>query len=293
MSVLPPALRGPIFMIVATGAYLVNDTMMKLAMEGLPLYEVLFLRGVFATMWSVPLLLALGQARNMPLIFDRRVVTRNSLELVAILCYVVALANMPIADATALGQLTPLLIILGSALLFGEAIGAWRWVLIGIGFVGAVMVAQPTMEGISVYALLALANAVMCAARDLAGRRVAAHVPGLIVACSAGIIVLLGAAAMHLLIEEWVMPQARSLLLLAAAGLFLIFGHFFIFMAYRVGSSATVAPFYYCFTLWAVISGLVVFGEFPNALALSGMALVVASGLAVVMHDRRKPTVIA
>ena len=90
----------------------------------------------------------------------------------AILCYVVALANMPIADATALGQVTPLLVILGAAFLLRERIGGVRMALIGRGFLGALMVAQPTGAGISVYALLALANAVFCAARDLAGRRV-------------------------------------------------------------------------------------------------------------------------
>ena len=68
------------------------------------------------------------------------------------------------------------------------------------------------------------------------------------------------------------MPGTHHLLLLAGAGLFLIFGHFFIFMAYRVGPTGVVAPFYYCFTVWAVISGLVVFGQFPNMLAIGGIA---------------------
>ena len=68
----------------------------------------------------------------------------------------------------------------------------------------------------------------------------------------------------------------------------LIFGHFFIFMAYRIGPTGVVAPFYYFFTFWAVISGLLVFGQFPNELALAGIALVIASGLAVVYLDNRK-----
>jgi len=56
-----------------------------------------------------------------------------------------------------------------------------------------------------------------------------------------------------------------------------------------------VAPFYYCFTVWAVISGLVVFGQFPNALAVCGILLVVASGLTIVSLDerRRRLTVVA
>ncbi|MER8396144.1 DMT family transporter [Mesorhizobium sp. M0045] len=275
-------------MVVSTGSYIVNDTMMKLATAGLPPYEVLFLRGAAATLWGIPLLFVLGYGKHIPLILDAKVLRRNLLELGAILCYVVALANMQIADSTALGQITPLLMLVGSSMLFGERIGGVRLALIGLGFVGAVMVAQPTMQGISVYALLALGNAALSAARDLAGRKVAADVPGMVVAISAVIVVLAGAGAAHLVSEQWVVPETRHLLLMGGAGLFLIFGHFFIFMAYRIGPTSVVAPFYYCFTVWAVISGLVVFRQLPNALAICGILLVVASGLTIVSLDERK-----
>ncbi|WP_214472502.1 DMT family transporter [Mesorhizobium sp. dw_380] len=288
MHFLPTTVRGPLFMIISTGSYLINDTMMKLATAGLPSYEVLFLRGAAATLWGFPLLFLLGYGKQIPLIFDRRVLRRNLLELAAILCYVVALANMQIADSTALGQITPLLMLVGSSILFCERIGGQRMALIGLGFIGALMVAQPTMQGISVYALLALGNAALAAARDLAGRHVPAEVPGMIVAISAVVVVLIGAGAAHLASERWVMPEARHLLLMAGAGFFLIFGHFFIFMAYRVGPTSAVAPFYYCFTVWAVISGLLVFGQFPNTLAVCGILLVVGSGLTIVSLDQRK-----
>ena len=192
------AIRGPLFMVVSTGSYVINDTMMKLATVGLPPYEVLLLRGTAALLWSIPLLLALGYRRQVPLIFDKWVLRRNLLELVAILAYVVALANMQIADATALGQVTPLLVLLGASMLFRERIGGVRMALITLGFIGALMVAQPTMQGISIYAVLGLANAAFSAARDLAGRRVAAEVPGMIVAISAVVVVLIGAGAAHL-----------------------------------------------------------------------------------------------
>jgi drug/metabolite transporter (DMT)-like permease len=288
MQFIPAAVRGPLFMIVSTGSYIVNDTMMKLATAGLPPYEVLFLRGAAATLWGIPMLLALGYGRQMPLMMEKRVLARNALELGAILAYVVALANMQIADSTALGQVTPLLVMLGASLLFGERIGAVRMLLIGLGFVGAIMIAQPTMQGISVYALLALANAALAAARDLAGRRVAGETPGMVVAISAVLVVLAGAGIAHLLTERWVVPGPHHLLLMAGAGFFLIFGHFFIFMAYRTGPTGVVAPFYYCFTVWAVVSGLLVFGQLPNMLAVGGIVLVVGSGLAIVLLDGRK-----
>ena len=115
------------------------------------------------------------------------------------------------------------------------------------------------------------------------------------VALSAAVIVLVAAAAAHLALETWVPPGRRHLLLLAGAGFFLMFGHFFIFMAYRVGPTRVVAPFYYTFTVWAVISGLLVFGQLPGPLAIGGILLIVLSGLAVVLLDgwRRRPEPIA
>lgn len=288
MTVLPAAIRGPLFMVVSTGSYLINDSMMKLATVGLPSYEVLFLRGVAALIFGLPALLLLGQGRSAPRMFDGRVLTRNLLETAAILTYIVALAHMPIADVVALGQVTPLFIILAGSILFRERIGGVRMALIGLGFAGALMVAQPSMQGVSIYVVLAFANSVFSAARDIASRRVGAEIPGMVVALSAAFVVMAAAGIAHLMTESWVAPEARHLLLLLGAGFFLIIGHFFIFMAYRIGPASVVAPFYYSFSVWAVISGLVVFGDVPNMLAAAGLALIVLSGLVIVLLDQRR-----
>jgi drug/metabolite transporter (DMT)-like permease len=285
---LPFRLKGPLFMVVAAASYVVNDTLMKLATVGLPPYEVLILRGGSATLWGLPLLLVLGLGRHIPKMLEPAVLMRNGFELFAILSFIVALANMPIANATALGQLTPLLVLVGASFVFGERLGLGRGVLVGLGFAGALLVAQPTPEGVSLYALLALATAVCGAGRDVASRKVSADVPGLVVAFGATTIVLVGAALFHVAFESWTMPAPRHLALLGAAGLFLFGGHFFIFMAYRVGPAGTVAPFYYFFSVWAVVSGLSVFGHLPNPVALTGIALIVASGVAVVLMDQRQ-----
>ena len=126
MNFLPTTIRGPLFMVVSTGSYLINDSFMKLATAGLPPYEVLLLRGVAATVLGLPLLFVLGQGPRALLMFEPRVLARNLLETAAILSYVVALAHMPIADVVALGQITPLLVILGSSILFRERIGGVR-----------------------------------------------------------------------------------------------------------------------------------------------------------------------
>jgi drug/metabolite transporter (DMT)-like permease len=280
--------RGPLFMIVATASYVANDTLMKVATAGLPPFEVLLLRGVSATIWAIPLLIVLRLGPYLPLLLRPAVLVRSGMELLAILTFIVALANMPIANTTALGQITPFLVLLGASFLFGEKLGWGKGVLVALGFAGALMVAQPTSSGISVYAVLALASAAFSAARDVSSRKVAAEVPGLMVAFAATLVVLVGAGLAHLVFEDWTAPSSFHLLLLGAAGLFLLGGHFFIFMAYRVGPASIVAPFFYFFTFWAVISGLVVFGQLPNALALAGIVLVVASGIAVVLLDQRE-----
>ena len=112
--------------------------------------------------------------------------------------------------------------------------------------------------------------------------------PGLIVALSAAVVVLAGAALAHLLLEAWVPPDARQLLLLLRRRALPDP------RALSASSSPTgsgrphrVAPFFYAFTLWAMMSGLLVFGDLPNPLALAGIALVTASGLAVVLLDTR------
>ena len=289
MSTSPQSnLRGIAFMAIATGVFSINDALMKLATVGLPPYEVVFLRGVFASLVMLPVMLLAGTGRQLRHVVDKWVLIRNGFELMAVLSFILALANMPIADLTALGQVSPLLLLLGVALLYGERIGAARIVLIALGFAGALLVAQPGLAGFSPYALLALFSAACVALRDITGRKVGSNIPAPVVAYATLLLVMAGAGMATFTLEEWVTPTPRHLMLLAGAGLFLSLGHLLIFLSYRNATAGAVAPFYYLFSVWAVLSGLFVFGTFPNALALCGIALIVGSGVAVVLLDRRR-----
>jgi drug/metabolite transporter (DMT)-like permease len=110
----------------------------------------------------------------------------------------------------------------------------------------------------------------------------------LVVALGTNVTVMLSALAGSLLFEQWTVPSFENLALLCASGLFLTIGHVCIFTAYRVAHTGAVAPFFYTFTVWALISGIVVFGVLPNALAIAGIVLIVASGVTVVLLDRRR-----
>jgi len=128
---------------------------------------------------------------------------------------------MPIADITALGQLAPMMMLLGLALFFREKLALNRLLLIGAGFAGAVLVAQPGGSGFTIFAVLGFVQAVVTGLRDVILRKVPPAAPSLIVAFSAIIIVMIGAGGAHLTFEKWVMPDTRHILLLLGAGLFL------------------------------------------------------------------------
>lgn len=281
-------LRGIALMVLATGVFVTNDTFMKIATEGLPPLQVLFMRGVSATIWCVPLLFITGAIRNIRFFADPWVVLRSVVETSSVCLFVICLANMPIADITALGQLAPMMMLLGLALFFREPIGLNRVLLIGAGFIGAVLVAQPGADGVSGFAILGFIQAALTGLRDTLLRKVPAAAPSLIVAFSAIIIVMIGAGGAHLAFETWTVPEPRHYLLLAGSGLFLMIGHIAISAAYRVGEAGVVAPFYYMFAVWAVISGLVVFDTVPNPVAFAGIALILGSGVTVALLDERK-----
>jgi len=280
--------RGIVAMCLATGSFVICDTFMKLTTAALPPFEVLFLRGVFATICCAGLLIALGQGRIAFKGFVWTAVLRAAFETASVLCYIVALAGMPIADVLAIVQTAPLVLILLAASIFRERIGPVRIGLIAMGFVGALLVAQPDAHGVSAVALLAFASAIGTALRDITSRSVPATVPALAVTFAIVIIVMLGSGAGMMMTENIVMPSGRHLLYLFGAGVGVTAGHYGIFLAYRLGRPGVIAPFFYSFVLWAVLSGVIVFGELPNPLALSGIAAIVASGLAIVLMDRRK-----
>jgi len=275
-------------MCLATGSFVICDTFMKLTTAALPPFEVLFLRGVFATICCAGLLIALGLGRIAFKGFVWTAVLRAAFETASVLCYIVALAGMPIADVLAIVQTAPLVLILLAASIFRERIGPVRIGLIAMGFVGALLVAQPDAHSVSAVALLAFASAIGTALRDITSRSVPATVPALAVTFAIVIIVMLGSGAGMMMTENIVMPSGRHLLYLFGAGVGVTAGHYGIFLAYRLGRPGVIAPFFYSFVLWAVLSGVIVFGELPNPLALSGIAAIVASGLAIVLMDRRK-----
>jgi drug/metabolite transporter (DMT)-like permease len=289
--VIPQQLRAILAMLAATACFVANDTFVKIVVDDLPPLQTLFLRGVSAFLWCLPVVLALGQARALPLAFSPIVVLRGLGELAAVICFFIGLAKVPIADITAIAQTTPLVVIMAAAVFFGEPVGRWRWALILVGFAGAILVAQPDAAGISVYAALGFATALGASVRDLLSRRLPPDLPAMVGALSIILVVMLGALVATMIAEDWRPVTLRHVGLMACSGFFLMLAQLAILQAYRIGPAALVAPFFYSMTLWAVVSGLVVFNNWPSALQFAGMALIVVSGLALARlgAERRSP----
>jgi drug/metabolite transporter (DMT)-like permease len=280
-------LRGIGAIVLATAAFVANDTCMKLALADAPPFQVLVMRGVAALIWCLPIVYAMGLIRDLPKAFNRWVLLRSISEVSAILSFIVALRHMPIADLTAIAQIAPLVVLLGMWIFFGEKVGSLRFALVGLGITGAVMVAQPGGEAASPFAIFGFFTAVGAALRDILSRKVPSRTPALVVTFSTLFVVMISALIMSLLLETQVQPSWRHGWLMMIAGFFLMCGHSLVFVAYRIAPARTVAPFNYSFMIWAVLSGLLVFGEVPNALAIGGMLLIMAAGLAVVLLEGR------
>ena len=283
----PSQFRGIVSMLAATAAFVTNDTCMKLAMSETPPLQVLAMRGTAACLICLPLLLVLGYGRNLPYVLNSWVLARCASEVVAIYCFIFALQHMAIADITAISQTAPFVVLVAGALLWGDRLGAGRLALVAVGIAGALLVAQPGGSAASPYAIVGFGTALGSAGRDIISRKVSAAIPALVVTFATLLSVALAGAGGMLLSETPVVPSARVVALMAAAGFLLIGGHFFIFLAYRLSPPRVVAPFNYAFTIWAVLSGLAVFGVVPNGLALMGMALIVVAGLAVLLLEGR------
>lgn len=280
-------LRGIGAMLLATGAFVANDSCMKLALSDAPPLQVLIMRGIAACLWCLPILLILGHGRDLPKVFNRWVALRSLCEVFAILSFILALNEMPIADITAIAQIAPLLVLLGIWLFFGDGIGMLRLALIGVGITGALLVAQPGSEAASPMAILGFFTALGAAGRDIVTRKVPPGTPALIVTFSTLLIVMLCATVGSFAFETQVAPTFRHAWLMAIAGFFLMCGHLFVFLAFRIGEARVVAPFNYSFMIWAGLSGLLIFNEVPNALAIAGMALIMLAGLAVIALENR------
>lgn len=281
-------LRAILAMVISMGTFVTSDSCMKLALQHAPLFQLVLMRGIASITICLALILAMGQGPHLRRMFNKWLVGRGLLEVVANFSFTIALGFIAIADLTAIAQTCPLFVLLGAWAFRGEKLDLPRWGLVLLGIVGALLVAQPGTGAVSPFAFLAFITAVASAARDLMTPNAPRDMPPLVATFT--VLVLLAVAGLigTLALETQVVPTTTDILLMALAGATGVAGHFLLYMTYRLGEARTVAPFMYTLTIWAVFSGLILFGDVPNLLAVSGMVLVALAGLAIIWLDGRQ-----
>ena len=283
---LSPNLRGALFMTLSMAAFTLNDACVKLVAETVPLFQVIFLRGLGTTiLLAIFVQMTTGLRPSWPRRDRPLIAGRTLAEIAAMVTFTLALTNMAIANATAILAALPLVVTLGAALVFGDKVGWRRLSAICIGFVGVLLIVQPGTDGFNIWSLLVLLSVLVITARDLFTRAFSPAVPTMTVAVlTAGAVCLVGGVLS--LFTPWVALDLREAALIAAAAVLIIGGYVFGIMVMRVGEVGFVSPFRYTSLIFALILGLVVFDEFPNALALIGGVIVVSTGIFTLLRER-------
>jgi drug/metabolite transporter (DMT)-like permease len=280
--------RGIRAMVGAMACFIVNDTLVKVASGSLPAGQLIFVRGLMATLLVLAVMRATGVPARPGELARGWVAARAAIDAVASLAYLVSLFHLPIANATAINMASPLFLVALAVPLLGERVDALRRAAVAAGFAGVLLVIQPRLEGFNAYAWLCLFATLLHALRDLATRRVPPGVPSLAVTLATAIAVTALAGALSI-VQGWVAMGAREVGLLAGASVFLAGGYHLIIRSVRIGEVSVVAPFRYSGLLFALGLGWAVWGDVPNPLAWGGIALLIAAGIVLIRHDRRRP----
>ncbi|MBI4291175.1 MAG: DMT family transporter [Betaproteobacteria bacterium] len=279
MSAAPRAhpVRGILLMIVAVTILALLDTTAKYLSSTYPVLGVVWARFAFQTLL---MLVVLGPRSRLGLLRTSRPkvqIFRGIVLMGASLFFVSALARMPIADASAIGFLAPLIITALSVPMLRERVDALSWLAVMCGFAGVLVIIRPGGEMFSWAALLPLGAAACFALFQVLTRKLAGVDPTLPTLFYPA---LVGTTIMAFVLPfYWSTPQTPM-----HAGLFVLMGflagvgHFIMIKAYQFAPAPVVAPFVYSQLVVVIGLGYAVFDELPDRWSVLGMAIIVASG---------------
>lgn len=273
-------LRGAALMVLSMAAFVCNDAAIKYVTQTLPLPEAVLIRGL-----AVCLILGVMAQRDGGIDWwphrsrDRWLVGwRAVAEVGSTALYLLALQHLALGDLSAIMQSLPLLVMLAAAVVFRERLGWRRLTAVGVGLIGVLMILRPGTSAFSVWSLVALGSVLLIVVREITTRGVSPAIRTSTIAFSAALSVTLFAP---LLPSEapWRWPTGLEWAGLVIATGFLTIGYQTAVAVMRVGEVGFVSPFRYTSLLFAILLGVVVFGDWPDGWTWAGSALVVAAGI--------------
>jgi len=212
-----------------------------------------------------------------------------------------SLARLPLANATAIGFIAPLMTVALAALVLKERVRIFRWSAVAVGFFGVVVMLLPYLDLAhapvagtqSIGVILALAAAFCNAASVIQTRRLTdSETTSAIVLYFS---VICAVAGLLTLPFAWHSPTSKELAALIVIGMIGGISHILLTESYRYAPMSVVAPFDYTSIIWAFVLGYAMFGEMPTTLVFIGAAIIAAAGLFVIWRERqlgiKRPTV--
>ncbi|WP_370400164.1 DMT family transporter [Sulfitobacter sp. JB4-11] len=282
-----PNILGALLMMVSMACFTINDTLVKMTGGVVPLFQLIFLRGLLT---SILVIGSRGRLGRLSFDLQRRdwalVGLRAMAEVCATFCFLSALFHMPLGNVTAILQALPLTVTLASALVLREALGWRRMTAIAIGLVGVLLIIKPGAEGFTVWSVVALGAVGFVTVRDLATRQLSPEVPSITVTLVSALTVM-GSAGVVSLFQPWAPIGGWHATLIAGAAVFILGGYYFSVRVMRVGEVGFIAPFRYTGLVFALILGWLAFREWPDNWTLLGAAIVVGTGLFTLYRESK------
>ncbi len=273
-------------MVLSMAFFNAADSFVKLAVGVMPVGQVLAVAGLCGALVFGLVSLSRGQALVSGAVFHPAVLARSLAELLGSIAMFTALSRVELSTIAAILQATPIAVTLGAALLLRETVGWRRWAATVIGFLGVLLILRPGAESFRAETLWAVAAMAALALRDLLTRLAPPEMPmGQLASYGMAALALAGLGLLALTDQAAVPVSAASALILAAMVVTMALGYGAIIGAMRMGEVSAVAPFRYTRILFALLTGIVVFGERPDAAMLGGAAITVGAGLYIFLRE--------
>ena len=270
-----------------------GDAVAKLLGQSVPLGQLLLVRFAVQAAVLIPLVWATRRMWRMSGRVLRLTVLRTVLHIFGIGAMFSALQYLPLADAVAIAFVMPFLMLLLGKFVLGEEVGGRRLWACVVGFVGTLMVVQPSFVEVGWPALLPLVVAVNFSVFMLVTRQIAKETDPVGLQAVSGVMAVVIMAPILAFTKSGEIfaltlktPTSIEWGLLLAIGLLGTLAHLLMTWSLRYAPSATLAPMQYLEIPVATIIGLIVFSDFPNGLALAGIMVTIAAGLYIVMRER-------
>jgi drug/metabolite transporter (DMT)-like permease len=278
-------LRGILFMILAMAGFAFEDLFIKTLSAHLPVSEIILILGFTGSI--IFLIIALLQ--RAPIIhkdlLNRYVITRTVFELFGALFFVIAIALTPLSSASAILQITPLLVTIGAAVFFRENVGWRRWTAVLIGFIGVLLILRPGFGSFMPASIFALLGAMFLAGRDLATRAMEVKLPSVTIALYAFLAFGISGIFIMPFNSAMIAPTSTDIMYFIGASIFGVIAYYSLVIASRIGEMSVISPFRYSRIVFAMLLSILVLNENPDSLTLIGATIIVVSGLYTFLRE--------